>query len=465
MAILPGHDRTGGKMNNVFRLTTALAASVALSGCAVMNSIHWKFPGPNGSSVFTVDAKQRHLIMAKEGKNGEKGIRVCAEAAPDVFSAINSSLGGNALFGATDRSAKISSAIAETAASIERTQTINLLRESMYRTCERYLSGALDKRTFVIQAARDQQTMLAILAIEQLTGAVRGPSVIISGPSTSAGIANGEELAKLITSLNTDYGSAKAAQANAANLLATADAKGKCVTNDKKPADVVDDDWAACSAAKATKAQRDTETKAAGDRLDKALAVGGAMSNGTDASTGTVAAQPGAAYTPNKDLIAAVAGSVERIALRPAINETLMFCIAYLGSEAALNLDTAKTCNNILASSATTEEQARRMAFSLPGLVANIPAITNDISQYSAFKKMMIDEIHSLSDQEAPKFVEEFERQAGIMSGGLTQAVCKSAETCIGYVNSDFYYSNFQAGFADAIHMARQTLNANRRNQ
>lgn len=60
-------------------------------------------------------------------------------------------------------------AIAEAASTTERIQTINLLRESMYRTCERYLSGAINHESFVVQAGRDWRAMLAILAIEQLT--------------------------------------------------------------------------------------------------------------------------------------------------------------------------------------------------------------------------------------------------------------------------------------------------------
>jgi hypothetical protein len=52
--------------------------------------------------------------------------------------------------------------------SIERLQAIRMLRESLYRTCERYLSGAIDRASLAIQAERDFRALTAILAIEAL---------------------------------------------------------------------------------------------------------------------------------------------------------------------------------------------------------------------------------------------------------------------------------------------------------
>jgi len=179
----------------------AVVSLLLLNGCASLNSVHrtHQVKGSEIASILTVDAKQRHLLIVPEpDANKVTRFRMCAEAAPDVFSAYASSLSGNLGLGATERNAAFANSMAETAATVERTQTINLLRESMYRTCERYLSGALNEDQFIIQAARDQKSMVAVLAIEQLTGAIRAKPTIISGPATSASVIDGTEAARLI---------------------------------------------------------------------------------------------------------------------------------------------------------------------------------------------------------------------------------------------------------------------------
>ena len=163
--------------------------------------------GQNGPAVITQDAKTRNLVMVPEmteviGQGGTTTARtnqwrICAEAAPDVFSAMSASaageLGLDTRGSGTQARTQMALAIAEAAGTIERTQTINMLRESMYRTCERYMSGAISQSTFVVQAGRDWRAMIAILAIEQLTRTARPPSTIISGPATSAGLQNSDE--------------------------------------------------------------------------------------------------------------------------------------------------------------------------------------------------------------------------------------------------------------------------------
>ena len=112
------------------------------TSCARMNSIHRTHTlAAESTEVLTVDAKQRHLVTRLSNKH----LRYCAEAAPDAFSAYAASLGADLALDGKSNNAKAALAAAETAATIERTQTVNVLRELMYRTCERYLSGALNR--------------------------------------------------------------------------------------------------------------------------------------------------------------------------------------------------------------------------------------------------------------------------------------------------------------------------------
>jgi hypothetical protein len=175
-------------------------AALSLTACANLNSIHRVSDLRAEGQIEMIDAKQRAIIsvptisVASTQKSDQYGsalqstkFRVCAEAAPDVFSiyALAAAAEGRASLSpgedaGRDLEGLATLSAAETASTIERTQTINLIRESMYRTCERYLSGAIGAETMQIQAARDQRAMVAILAIEQLTGVVKRRPTILS---------------------------------------------------------------------------------------------------------------------------------------------------------------------------------------------------------------------------------------------------------------------------------------------
>ena len=151
--------------------------TLLMNACAEVVSI-----GPKGEAVL-IDSKKRAIISSEldKEKRKESGVyqRICSEPPPDVFSAFASSIGGDLGFSNSEFSAGFLLKVVEAAGTISRTQTVNLLRESMFRTCERYLNGAIDEPQLIVQAARDQRTMVAILAIEQLTQAARPPVTIL----------------------------------------------------------------------------------------------------------------------------------------------------------------------------------------------------------------------------------------------------------------------------------------------
>ena len=137
-----------------------------LPACARLNSIHRTTSVPEGKAhILSIDAKQRVVLSnpsldpAEDSKDHFR--RFCAEPPPDVFTAIASSFGANASYavGAADQQAalQLSSAMNENASSIERSQTVNILREMMYRNCERYMNNAITTDEFIVQAARDQR--------------------------------------------------------------------------------------------------------------------------------------------------------------------------------------------------------------------------------------------------------------------------------------------------------------------
>jgi hypothetical protein len=172
---------------------TGAIAALALSGCANINSIHRDL-NLQGKSV-ALDAKQRAIFSLERGAQSV----ICAEPSPDALSAFSASLSGT-LTRSEGEAAQLAAAMAEQAASIGlRTQSIQLMRDAMYRACEGYMSGGISQAEFHQLQRRFQNLTLGLLAIEQLTGAVKAEQVSLS---TNSGAATGENVEVETAALN-----------------------------------------------------------------------------------------------------------------------------------------------------------------------------------------------------------------------------------------------------------------------
>jgi hypothetical protein len=206
--------------NSSQRLFILLA--VLLSGCSANHyAIHEVDPiGYDGSVAIAVGAKQRLVLtnLAKIDTNTTTGTgnaavqktkhitlrRYCAEPSPDVFTVLGQSASGGLSYGHTADPKSLNAALqgalssTESGSTISRTQTINMLKEMMYRTCESYLNGQISDDEYPIIAARDQRIMTSILAIEQLTGVVQPkPIAIASTANASTGQTSSEAILAL----------------------------------------------------------------------------------------------------------------------------------------------------------------------------------------------------------------------------------------------------------------------------
>jgi hypothetical protein len=151
-----------------------------LSGCAHLTTYQADLGTP--STGVSMDAKQR-VVLVNEVKPpagaGEAMKRICAEPSPDALSAIGASLG--ATWGDPTATKQLAAALGETSASIGlRTTSIQLMRDAMYRVCEAYLSGGLDKHEYADLQGNAQNLVIGLLAVEQLTGAVQAQQVSVS---------------------------------------------------------------------------------------------------------------------------------------------------------------------------------------------------------------------------------------------------------------------------------------------
>lgn len=173
-------------------LVSALAF-VVLGGCANIHTLdrHTATPMEAGKGrAIHLDAQQRLVVFAAE--------KYCAEPSPDALAAYAAAIGVSASKVPKD-SVAISAALNNVAGSIGlRTQSITLMRDTLYRNCEAGINGYLSKEQVAVLLARSQDLTAVILAIEQLTGAVAAPPLMLdtSGGSSAAStlLANTEAL-------------------------------------------------------------------------------------------------------------------------------------------------------------------------------------------------------------------------------------------------------------------------------
>lgn len=183
-----------------------VAALLATTGCAYLTTYTNAIDTENKS--YALDIKQRVVISknrpgetttitegGKITKTEKTGSRVvCAEPSPDALAVIGASASASSTSGTTGDVANITAALAESGAYVGlRTQSIQLLRDAMYRLCEGYASGAIDSDEYSGMQRRFQSTMMGLLAIEQLTRPVVAAQVVLAASAgSSAGASAGD---------------------------------------------------------------------------------------------------------------------------------------------------------------------------------------------------------------------------------------------------------------------------------
>jgi len=160
-----------------------------LSGCGANFTTAFRTYEPTDSlpKSALIDAKQRAILVApgtnySAGKEVERKILVCAEPSPDALSAISSSLStsvGGLFPSGAEVQAALSQALSETASQLGvRNATIQLLRDGLYRQCEAYMNGLIDRFYYEQIANKYVNAMVALLAIEQLAPVSASPTSI-----------------------------------------------------------------------------------------------------------------------------------------------------------------------------------------------------------------------------------------------------------------------------------------------
>jgi hypothetical protein len=116
---------------------------------------------------ISMDARQRLVIVTDRG--GPEGNRrvVCAEPSPDAFMALAASAGANVSIG--EKEAGGYGTMAEAAGALGlRTQTIQLMRDTLYRSCEAYMNGLINEKEYRKMLTAFDELLITLVAIEGL---------------------------------------------------------------------------------------------------------------------------------------------------------------------------------------------------------------------------------------------------------------------------------------------------------
>ncbi len=185
------------------RTLVSLALAAALAGCTA-NEAGTKFQKleANGTQTIGTTADIRVVIEREvepvsnpgPGRVSPKTV-MCAEPSPDtakaVQSAFNTGLGagtglptGDALSAAIQIS---QSRAASLAALAERSLSIQLIRDGLYRACEAYANGAIGEVQYAVLLSGIDETIITLLGAELAAGNFGRSLATISGESGSDG--------------------------------------------------------------------------------------------------------------------------------------------------------------------------------------------------------------------------------------------------------------------------------------
>lgn len=147
---------------------TAIILTVLLTACAGQPGPQATLWYPEDGESLLLDAKQRLVINTVT----DDGRVICAEPAPDVVSSINSDFGIKAAAGqgpVKAGSADIGRDVQESVTNLgTRSQNVQLLRDGLYRACEAYANGLLEREDYQKILVSYDKILIALVAIEAL---------------------------------------------------------------------------------------------------------------------------------------------------------------------------------------------------------------------------------------------------------------------------------------------------------
>jgi hypothetical protein len=159
----------------------ALIVGLPVSGCS--GTIFKQFSIDNSPATsISLDARQRLIFVTEKGgpvpeKDGvpvQQHRIICAEPSPDAFMALVAAGGADLTMGKKEIGAYGS--MAESVGALgRRTQTVQLLRDVLYRACEAYMNGVIDKNEYRRIMVAYDELVITLAAIESLGRSIAEP--------------------------------------------------------------------------------------------------------------------------------------------------------------------------------------------------------------------------------------------------------------------------------------------------
>ena len=170
------------------RALFSLVLLTCLSGCSYIEP-SWDYDESMSDDLVIMNAERRVIFFSDKGaphggentnlqnkasgnEQRQRGLRpkiICAEPSPDVVSQLALSGGLNALT-QTGSSTEANLAIAAAVSRLSnRTQTIQLLRDGLYRACEAYFNGVLGEDDYKSIIKGYDELLITLVAIEGLS--------------------------------------------------------------------------------------------------------------------------------------------------------------------------------------------------------------------------------------------------------------------------------------------------------
>ena len=170
------------------RALLSLVLLTSLSGCSYLEP-SWDYDESMSDDLVIMNAERRVIFFSDKGvphggentnlqnkasghEQRQRGFRpkvICAEPSPDVVSQLALSGGLNALT-QTGNSTEANLAIAAAVSRLSnRTQTIQLLRDGLYRACEAYFNGVLEEEDYKSIIKGYDELLITLVAIEGLS--------------------------------------------------------------------------------------------------------------------------------------------------------------------------------------------------------------------------------------------------------------------------------------------------------
>ena len=149
-------------------------AVLVIAGCKALPNAHVRNIDLEGGTSVLTDARLRIIanhepdILTSTGQVVPRQI-VCVEYSPDVATSIVDSL--KSAFKTHDTEVSLSRTQSEQILKIaERTLSIQLMREQMFRACEAYSNGAISSTTYTLIMSRLNETIVTLLMGEVVAG-------------------------------------------------------------------------------------------------------------------------------------------------------------------------------------------------------------------------------------------------------------------------------------------------------